>query len=75
MDSENMMPVDGDPALMWTLSPDCTDVRLALPPIALEGLLHRRDERLAIAKALDRKTVIRKFLCQGLPEVVVLFHK
>jgi hypothetical protein len=38
MDPENMMPVDGDPAAMWTLSADCTEVRLILPPIALEGL-------------------------------------
>ena len=38
MDPEDMMPVDLDLASMWTLSEDSTEVRLALPPIALEGL-------------------------------------
>jgi hypothetical protein len=38
MDPENRMLVDFDAAVMWTLTEDCTEVRLALPPIALEGL-------------------------------------
>jgi hypothetical protein len=38
MDPENRMLVDFDAATMWTLSEDRTEVRLALPPIALEGL-------------------------------------
>ena len=38
MSHEDMMPVDHNPARMWTLSDDRTEVRLTLPPIALEGL-------------------------------------
>jgi hypothetical protein len=58
MDPEDMMPVDLDLASMWTLSEDSTEVRLALPPIALEGL----PKPLELFVAFDAKAWTRSLL-------------
>lgn len=38
MTIDDMMPFEAEPEQMWTLSDDRALVRLALPPLPLEGL-------------------------------------
>jgi len=64
MDPKDRMPVDLEPAALWTLSKDCTEVRLALPPIALEGLAKPLElfvdfDAKAVDQILARLSVLR----------------
>jgi hypothetical protein len=49
---DDRMPVETDPETMWTLSADRATVRLALPPLPLNG----RPERLQISLDFDAAT-------------------
>ncbi len=64
MTVDDMMPFEAEPDQMWTLSDDRELVRMALPPLPLEGLpeplrVHLDFSADAIDEILERLTELR----------------
>lgn len=64
MSNDDMMPFEAETEQMWTLSDDREMVRLALPPLPLEGLpeplrVHLDFTAEGIDQILDRLTFLR----------------
>ena len=61
---ETLMAAGSGPANIWTLSEDCRNVRLAIPPVNLAGLaeplkLFLDFDAGAVDQVIDRLTILR----------------
>ena len=70
MSNDDMMPFEADPEQMWTLTDDRQTVRLAVPPLPLEGLPEPLRITLdfnadAVDEILQRLTELRERMPSG----------
>jgi hypothetical protein len=72
MNKEEMMPIVAEHEFMWTLSADCKTVRLALPPLPLDGIsepltIHMNFDAETVDAILERLSILRSQMRPPLP--------
>jgi hypothetical protein len=72
MNKEEMMPIVAEHEFMWTLSADCKTVRLALPPLSLDGIpepivIHMNFDAETVDAMLERLSILRSRMLPPLP--------
>ena len=72
MKKEDMMPIVAAQATMWTLSADRKTVRLALPPLSLDGIpesitIHMNVDAKSVDAMLERLSILRSQMLPPLP--------
>jgi len=72
MNKEDMMPIVAAQEMMWTLSADRKTVRLALPPLSLDGIpepvtIHMNFDAGTVDAMLERLTILRSRMLPPLP--------
>jgi hypothetical protein len=72
MTKEDMRPIVAEHEFMWTLSADRKTVRLALPPLSLDGIpepitIHMNFDAEMVDAILERLTILRSRMLPPLP--------
>jgi hypothetical protein len=72
MNKEEMMPIVAEQATMWTVSADRKTVRLALPPLSLDGIpepitIHMNFDAETVDAILERLSILRSQMLPPLP--------
>jgi hypothetical protein len=72
MKKDDMRPIVAEHEFMWTLSADRKTVRLALPPLSLDGIpepvtIHMNFDAGAVDAMLERLTILRSRMLPPLP--------
>ncbi len=72
MKKEDMRPIVAEHDFMWTLSADRKTVRLALPPLSLDGIpeliaIHMNLDAETVDATLERLTILRSQMLPPLP--------
>ena len=72
MNKEDMMPIVAAQEMMWTLSADRKTVRLALPPLSLDGIpepitIHMNVEAETVDAILERLSILRSQMLPPMP--------
>jgi hypothetical protein len=72
MKKEDMRPIVAEHDFMWALSADRKTVRLALPPLSLDGIpeliaIHMNLDAETVDATLERLTILRSRMLPPLP--------
>jgi hypothetical protein len=72
MKKADMRPIVAEHEFMWTLSADRKTVRLALPPLSLDGIpeliaIHMNLDAETVDATLERLTILRSRMLPPLP--------